>query len=307
MKTDKEILSMHMDAEDTLYFSRELESIKARSYDIKREDLHARMVFPVSTESAPGTETITYRQYDMVGSAIIVSNDGTDVPRSDVSGKEFSSRVYSIASAYGWNAKDVRRSRLTGRSLESRRMMAARRALMEKENSLAFNGDAKTGIVGFFKNPNIPRLAIGTAWASATADQILADLNAIADVPSNLTNGIENASKMFMSIPLFNLINKKRFTDGSGQTVLSAFLQNNSAIGSVEKLQECKSAADDGGDLIFAYTPDPEKLQMELPMDMMSHPVREDGDFGWKVVMEEEHGGVNVYYPLSIVFAVGAG
>lgn len=56
MMVDKGI----MDADEGYFFQRQLEHIKARSYDVQYADLPARMLFPVSNEAGRGVTTITY-------------------------------------------------------------------------------------------------------------------------------------------------------------------------------------------------------------------------------------------------------
>lgn len=51
---------INLDANESIFFERELEHVKARSYDIKYPEFKATMLIPVSTEAGPGAETITY-------------------------------------------------------------------------------------------------------------------------------------------------------------------------------------------------------------------------------------------------------
>lgn len=54
------------DANEALFFARQLEHIKARTFDVKYPGLNGLRVLPVSTEAGAGAETITYEQYDQL-------------------------------------------------------------------------------------------------------------------------------------------------------------------------------------------------------------------------------------------------
>ena len=52
-------------AEDaSVFFARELDHVKAQSYDVEYPELTALHLFPQSSEADPGAETITYYTYD---------------------------------------------------------------------------------------------------------------------------------------------------------------------------------------------------------------------------------------------------
>ena len=75
-------------AEDaSVFFARELDHVKAQSYDVEYPELTALHLFPQSSEADPGAETITYYTYDKTGLAKIIDNYSTDLPRADVTGK----------------------------------------------------------------------------------------------------------------------------------------------------------------------------------------------------------------------------
>ena len=122
------IRSVNLDADQTMFFQRELEHIKSRTYDIRYAELKARSLIPVSGEAGPGAESITYYQYDMVGVAKIIANYATDLPRADVRGKKFTSPVESLGASYGYSVQDIRAAAKAGKPLEQRKANAARRS-----------------------------------------------------------------------------------------------------------------------------------------------------------------------------------
>lgn len=301
---------INLDANESIFFARELEAVKAKSYDVQYAELKARKLIPVSFEAGPGAETIKYEQYDQVGMAKIIANYAHDLPRADVKGKEFISVVRSLGASFGYNVQEVRAAKMAGKPLEQRRANAAKRAIMQLENTIAFSGDASHNLGGLLNAANITEVTIpndGTgaskAWSTKTPDQILRDMNLVANTPSELTKMVEAPDTMLLPVAQFNFISSTRLSTASDTTILKYFLANNPYIKAVEPLNELDSfyAGDDG---IFVYKRDPEKLTMEVPQDFEQFPEQEQG-LEFVVPCHARCGGVIVYYPLSI--AVGKG
>jgi len=145
-----------IDADGAVFFQRQLEHIKARSYDVLYAALKARELFPVSNEAGPGVTNITYRTYDQAGAAKIINAYADDLPRADVAGKETTIPVRSVGISYGYNLDEIQSSQLTGLGLDQRRANAARRSVEQIVNDVAYFGDATSGMPGLFDNPNIP-------------------------------------------------------------------------------------------------------------------------------------------------------
>ena len=313
IKLDK-ALEMRFDANEKIFFERQLEHIEPKIYMIKKEQLYAREVFPVSFEGGPGIDRIYYYMMDKVGTANWIANGGTNAPRADIYMTEHVRNVGEFAASWGWTKQEFRRAQRANMSLSDARAMAAKRAMAEFENRAAFDGDAARGIQGFFDNPSIPRIALPngaggkSTFADKTADEMLEDLHLIANSPFNLTNGIERADTMLVSPSVYTRIAETRFKDaGAGaRTVLEQFLATNPFIKSVMPIPKCKEQAPDGSDIIVAYRKDPEVLEMSIPMDLLICEVREEGDFGYKVALEQSSAGVVVRYPLAIAFGLGA-
>lgn len=293
----------HLDAEESIFFSKELEHVKSKSYDKKFTQLKARQILPVSFEAGPAAETIKYEQYDMIGMAKIVTDYSTDFKAADVKAKEFRAPVKSLGSAYQYSLQEVRAARATGKSLEQRKANAAKRAIAQKENSIAYFGDADHGLGGMFNNANVPVVVLpNTAkWESLTADQMLANLNAIANNPITASNGVEMADTLLLPIDLYTLVTTTRITD-TNITVLKFFMENNPFIKSVDWVQELGTAGVGGVRRVVAYNRDPDALTLEIPQDFEQFPVQEKG-LAYKVPCHERIGGVLFYYPLSAAYA----
>lgn len=307
----KTIQSVKLDANESAFFARELEHVKAKSYDVVYPQLKARMMIPVSYDAGPGAETITYYQYDQVGMAKIISSYANDLPRVDVKGKPFTSPVRSLGAAYGYNVQEIRAAQMAGKPLEQRRANAARQAIEQQINRIGFFGDSEFGLLGLIGHPNIPTDTVAadgtgsaTEWSAKTPDQIIRDMNALANGIVTLTNGVEAPDTLAMPLDQFSYISSTPRSSTSDTTILAFFLANNPYIKDVVPLVELAGAGTGGADIMIAYKRDPDKLTLEIPQDFEQFPPQEDG-LEFEIACHARCGGVIVYYPLSI--SVGEG
>lgn len=307
---------LRCDAGESLFVLRQLDYVKTQTYDIKYAELKARKLIPVSSEADPGAENIFYRQYDQSGIAKIISNYADDLPDADVSGKEFSAAVKTLGSSYKYNIQELRAAMYGNVPLEQRRANAARRAIAQKENKIAFFGDSQTGLVGLFTAPNVTSVSIAatgtgstTQWVNKTPDQILFDMNLVANTVVSTSLGVENPDTMLLPLSQYNYVASTARSDFSDKTILNYFLENNPYIQQVEWVNELLGAGQSGSgsapySRMYAYRRSPEVLTMEVPSDFEQHEL-EKRNLVYKVQCTERFGGVLVYYPLAIAFGDG--
>lgn len=302
-----------MDEQTGVFFERELEHIKSKSYDVKYADLPFRIVFPTSHDAPEGSTSITVRSYDRTGVAKIIVGYGTDLPRADITGTEYSVPVKQVGNSYGYTTKEIRESRLVGKSLDARRAASAVRGNEEKFNDIAWFGDADNGLFGLFTVGGIPtstvatKAAGGTTWrANATPEEILYDMNnAVAQMVST-TKMKEKPTRMLVPVAHHQYISSTtRATNAaSDTTILKYFLDNNVYINEVLPINELSGAGTGGVDVFVIYNPDPDNLTFEIPMEQKHLPPERRG-LEWSIACESETGGLNVYYPLSLAIWEG--
>jgi hypothetical protein len=299
-----------LDANESIYFARELEHIKARSYDIKRAKLSGFELLAISTEAGAGAETITYTQYDTVGAAKIIANYADDLPRADVNGKQFTSPVRGIGISYGYSVQEIRASEMVGKSLDARKASAAYRGHEETINRLIFNGDSEYGLPGFFTNVNVPMYVIpanGTGatklWVNKTPDQILADMNGIVNSVLTTTKGVHRATEVWLPIAQYTYVNTTIRGSMSDKTILQVFLESQPGV-SVKMVLECGGAGAGATDRMVAFENNEDNVAIELPMMFMQHSAQQV-NLEFTVPCESRYGGVIWRYPLSGTFADG--
>lgn len=318
---------VHLDAGETSFFLRELESIKARTYDIKFPNLMGMQIIPVSSTADTGAEFITYDQYEMTGFAKTIADYADDLPSASTKGRQFQNRVVSIGSSYQYNLQEIRAARMANKPLQQRMAMAARRAVDQKINKMAFFGEVNNGITGMFNNPDVTRVAApenagstSRAWADKTPEEILSDMvEAFNSVYIN-TLGIERATTLLLPLSQYTLISNTRLASGTDTTIREFFLMNNPGA-EIIAINECsfQSGIDiregyGGGigigdvppqsDIMVAYARQEDMLTLEIPQPFEQLPVQET-NLAYKINCHARCAGTLIYYPTSITIYEG--
>jgi hypothetical protein len=303
----------NLDADEGLFFERELEFVKQQTYDIKYTELKATRMIPVSTAAGPGAESIVYEQYDSVGIMKIIADYADDLPRSDVKGKEFITPVKSLGGGYGYSLQEIRASMKAGKRLETRKANAARKSYDQRVNNIAWKADGSAaygGLTGFFYNANTTKSPAPTGtWSTATPDQIIADVNFAINNIKTVTKGVESANVVMMPVEQMALISSTPRSSTSDTTILE-FLRRVHPGVTFEELVECDAVdpAPSGGaaptDLLIAYRRDPNNLTLELPQLFEQLPVQRR-NLEFVVNTHARIAGVIMYYPLSVHIVEG--
>lgn len=307
-------------AEDvSVFFARELDHVKAQSYDVEYPELTALQLFPQSSEADAGAETIVYYTYDKNGLAKVIDNYSTDLPRADVTGKPSYAKIKSLGASYGYSVQEMRASRLAGKSLDVRKSESARYQIDRLTNKIAWAGDEESGLMGVLsKGQNIPMYTIlpnakgKTTWIEKDADEILADVNGMQKQVAKTTKNVERPDTLCVPSDVYMDISTRRIPDTS--TTVKAFLLEHAPylkdIVSAAELDADSTetnpyAAESGGQgVAFLFKNDPRKLTLENPMPFYQYPVQPK-DLEVTIPCEARTAGVIVYYPMSALIAVG--
>ncbi|NJR73247.1 MAG: DUF2184 domain-containing protein [Scytonema sp. CRU_2_7] len=316
----EKIISQNLDANESAFFARELESIKSKTYDIKYPNLKATMLIPVSLDAGSGAETITYQQFNQAGIMKIIANYADDLPRSDVFGKEFTSKVKSLGGSYGYNVQEIRAAKMAGRSLTDRKATSVRKANDQAVNRIGWFGDASSDLLGFLNQPNVPAAVVpagvttsNVKWDGATPknpEEILQDMNDAVTRIIEITLGAEVPNTMLLPVAQYQKISTTRLAAGTDTTIKEFFMKNNPSISKIEWVNELKdvSPAPSGGasptDVMIVYDRSPEVLSLEIPQPFEQFPAQER-NLEFVVPAHSRIGGVIVYYPLAIDISEG--
>lgn len=317
------IVSDKLDANETAYFQRELETVKAKTYDVVYPEYKVTRIIPVSLDAGSGADTIVYEQYDMVGFMKIISNYAQDLPSVEVKGQEFRSPVRSLGGSYRYSVQDIRTAAKAGKPLNARKATAIAQAYQAAINNIGFkarqNDPEYAGLVGLFYAPNVTTATVAAGaggsrlWANKTSDEICADINNAITLMMKNTKGVEVPDSILLPLSLFRIISTKRMTSDDSMTVLEQLQKNNPMItrwewlNELEDLSPLPSTPDDAsshGNCIIIYRYSPDKLTLEIPQPLEQFPAEARG-LSFVVAAHARCGGVIVYYPLSIYILEG--
>lgn len=318
----------HFDSaeEASVFFARELDYVKAKSYDKQYPQFTALNLFPISSEADPGAETVTYYTYDREGFAKIIDNYSDDLPRADVNGKPNYAQVKSLGASYGYSAQEMRASRMAGKNLDSRKAESARYQIDNLNNKIAWKGDDASGIMGVLSaGQNVPAYVIGagatsgkTKWTEKTADEILADINGMAGYVSKTTKDVERPDTLCVPNDVFMDISTRQIPN-TAITVKKFLLDNAPYLKDIVSTPELNAdspetnpyaegakgvTAGQGVGVAFMFTNSADKMSLENPMPFMQYPVQ-PRNLETVVPCEARTAGVIFYYPLSALIATG--
>ena len=283
----------------SIFFARELDYIKSKSYDKIYPEFTALNKFPITHEVPEGAESMTYYSYERTGMAAIISNYATDLPRADVKGAPSTAFVKSLGASYGYSVQDMRASRMAGKSLDTRRADAARYAVDRTANN------------------NIPLYTLSevtidsqkyTDFKHKTAAQILDDINGMFAYQAKITKGVEHADTLMLPHSVYIDISTRQIPN-TGYTVLRFLKENAPYLKEIVSAPELESDAEDTNPynkgVMFLYTNSADKFSLEIPMPFYQYALQ-NRNLEVIVPCEERVAGCIIYYPLSALIAVGA-
>lgn len=305
----------------SIHFARELDYIKSENYDIEYPEMSALDLFPISHEIDEGAETMTYYSYDKTGVAQLITNYSDDLARADIKGKPTTVQIEGYGVSYGYSVQEMRASRYSNKSLDARKGEAARYACDNKTNIIAWAGDKATGRQGILSPENDIPLFIPpegetsgtTAWVDKSASEIMKDINMMQQQVAKMTKNIERPDTLVLPYDVFIDISNRQI-EHTGMTV-KKFIEDNApflkTITCAAELQaDCPEtnpygAYDESGqNVAILYKKDIRKFSLEIPMPFFQHVVQPK-NLEMTIPCETRVAGVVLYYPLSLLIAVG--
>lgn len=270
---------------------------------------------PGSSDAIPiGAQTYTYYLQTMVGEAKIISNPGDDLPTADVFTEARIGRVYDVGDSYRYSDMDLEHAQFAGVNLTTMKANAAKKAMMVKIDKIGYIGDADYNILGLCNQPNVPTFSVpndgaaaSTTWASKTPLQILRDLRDFSAITPNSTHMIEYCDTLLLP-PLEYWRVAQTFLDaGATITILEAFLKTNQATGGITNVQPIPylaGAGVGGTNIMVAYARRQDKVKFHIPMPFTPKAPQEI-NLHYKVPCRMKTGGVELTYPLSMIYGYG--
>lgn len=301
------------DADDGLFFARQLEEIDPRRFEVKYKPLGRwREVLPLKA-TVPGLDRITYRIEDVTGDVEPVTvGRSTTVPYVGISTEEFSNKVVIKTVGYKYTVTELHRAAFAGVPLQDRYQKSVLRAYEKNLDKTMFTGDSQEGLEGLFNHTGVsnnaaaaPATGSDKSWAGGdkTNDEILADVRGMVTTVANQSEENYNSNNtrfvLMVSRTPFDKL-KDRQATGTDTTIMNFILNNDYGIGEIKILPELNGIGTGGTDLaVLMPMMDPEVSEAQVSDSILWSPVQfHDLDIRFPSV--QYHGGVVVRYPIAM-------
>lgn len=305
---------LRLDASESVFFARQLESIDQQIYETVFPENKARSLIPTQGGIPDWAKTYTWRMFTKFGSAKIAANMADDIPRADVVGEEASKIIKPVVASYGYDLFEIKAAAATGTPLDSLKAMAARFAIEQEIDDILANGNSSHNLSGLLNLSSTTsytlgtKAAGGTTWAVATPDEIVKD---ITGAPNAIRNAMKGAggpvfSRFTVLVPdlQYGQIAQTRMGDGSDTTVLKFVLATSPYIEDIQPWHHCDAAGSGSADRMVVYPKNPLVLAGIVPMEFTSQPP-EQRNLEYVVNCLATCGGVVARYPLAVAYGDG--
>ena len=289
--------------------------VEQQVYQIKYPDIQYPNLIPVDLSANPFATSVTYYSMDKAGQASWISGKGHDIPTVGLALEKFETPVYMAGIGYDWGFEEVGQARMLGINLPAEKAQMARRAYEEMIDRVALEGDAEKGFNGLFNYPGVtastaPNGAGGTpVWTNKTADEILADVNALLSGIYTDTKTTALADTVVLPYDRYNLVATKRLGDTT-MTVLEFLRRNNvytattGAELTIRAARGLETAGAGTSHRMVAYRRAPEVLKLHIPMPLQFLPVQIVG-LSYVVPGVFRFGGLDIRLPKEVRYADG--
>lgn len=295
------------DSGETAIVARQLEYIKTELFNIEYATPKALMLVPLDTSVPAGADTFTYREWDVVGTAEIISNYGKDLNRVDILVNEYPQRIVPIGDAYGYTVDDLRKAAFAQVPLDSMKAKTAKEAIDRKLDALIALGNTATGLKGFLNHPNVPRVSVPNGdWLNplTTPDEILADLAVMEATVINQTIDTHHPTTIVLPLTHYTKITNTARSANSDTTIKKFFLDNSENVKEIVSWYRCNTAGPGSAPMAVCYEKSPTIVQAVIPVPFEQLPP-EMRSLEWIISCLARVGGTVWYRPLGGVYADG--
>lgn len=286
--------------------------IERQVNEIVYPDIQYPQLIPVDTSAPEWIKTITYYSADKVGKADWINGNADDIPLASTDRSKFETQVHMAGIGYGYGLEEISQAQMLGINLTADDAMAARRAYEEMVDRVALLGDSSKGFSGLF---NFPGVTAGTAvtgnWSTATADQILADVNTALTVQAQGSLFTAFSDTLLLPYSKFLLLATRKVNEQGLESILTYLQRNNVYTAQtgrpllIKGLNGLDTAGAGGTARMITYRRDPSVLKMHIPMPHRFRPVYQAGPIRWEVPGIFRLGGVDIRRPAEVRYTDG--
>jgi len=301
-----------------LFIARQLDYIKARTFDVKYPTNHALSLFSVSRNTNQGAQSVSWHGYDFVGKAQILAAESNDIPRGAITGREKTTPVRTIALQYGYSLEQIESSRFSGVPLESKTARFTRQAIDNEINRIAWVGDNTHGLTGVLTPGNgVPVIPAPNFIVQMTPMEIIKFVTLLETITAVSTLSVERPDTWAVPTDVFLHLTRVPVKDDNGGIIASSvaqWLASTKDAARIKKIVEVpelnpKSETlrgtpyyNDGA--MFVFKKDPDLFQIEVPLLFDQRAPQEEG-LRFNVPCRARTAGALMYYPMSCLIIKG--
>ena len=278
-----------------------LVKVETEAYKTDYPDIVFQDILPVVNYNDPTATSFAYYYVTEAGKAQLANPDGKIAWVDSFIGMK-QAPLFDGNTGYKYTLKDLQRVSKLGGSLDSLKAETAVQASLQLAQDIAFYGDEKRGIVGFFNNPDVPSVAPigGMDWSGKTPKQILADINHLFSTAFETTKEVEfkvgsKTNRLLLPTAKYSYIATTPLNDNSDKTILD-FIVNSSVF--LSDKSQVKSSAQMPSNSMRIYQFDKRKVSFQWG-HMINFKAPQPDDLGMKVPADFSIGGTTLKKPLS--------
>jgi len=301
------------DAQEAMAFLvSQLAFTESKTFERQYQPMQYEQFLPLDFSAGEWADSIRYEIYDFVGQGKRTSGKGRDINKVDVGFADKSFPVLYGNIGYDYTQEELRRTAYLRRSLPDRKLAAAMEGYKRHMNQVGLYGETSSAITGLFNNALVPQGSApsGVSWNTASADQILTDVNTLInniwtntaynDLPTTIVMAPAALSKIASTpratttdttilswIKANNVAKQQRGIDIDFQP---GFGLNTAGVGSTRRM--------------MGYVKDPNRLVMHIPLPLRFLAPQMQG-LAIDVPGEYKYSGVEIRYPKSAYYMDG--
>jgi hypothetical protein len=295
----------HIDANETMVFSRELETILTKTIEYDYPTIMWDRWIPVESGIDQGSESVSWYEFNRLGRADWIANPADDAPAIETFGTPNNTPLKLIADSFNWSIFDVWAAAKIGRSIQPMKARMARDAIERKIEHVMVVGDTTVAIPGFAKSSLITPIDGSSGvyngdWdAGATTGQmIFDDLNNMYYSVVNASYGTQIPNTILMGRIPFQYAGTKSMTTLDSTDAITKFRAAHPGV-AIEMWSELDLAdAGNDGPRIVVYNRSPEVVASMVPVRFGTLPP-EARNFAFIQNCYAKIGGAVWYKPLG--------
>lgn len=255
--------------------TRDLDYLSATRYNRFRPSKF-RSILRVDHSTPPWADRVEVRTIDMYADFKLINGLDDALPKAQIDATSATQVIREFAAAYDVSTRQIERARKFGLDLDATKSLANQTRSEQLLDAIAAVGDAGAGLFGLTTLPG-PVAAVAppvAVWTVATDPQVILDqMHALRFAVTNASLEGLVADAMALPLPAFQLIATMRLSDGTPETVLTAFQKQAPEIKSIVGWFRLNAAGFGGASRMVAFdSAAPEGPRMVIPEELRDHP-----------------------------------